>query len=174
MTPEKNPNKSEKPNMPSFLAESASEELHLLLRGHLHLEALIDDLLARSLTDPGVLADRALSRLSFPARVKLLEGMGRMDAKTGALLLGINRLRNKVAHELRFAVAFGDAFELARLAAEAGVDFSDETIHRDKKLSEEWYGARGILLEVISNAFQDLVWRNEDLLGEEGIDGYLG
>ncbi len=162
---------SKKPNIVGFISESASDELHLVLRGHLHLEALLNEIIERSVTNP-----QALGRLSqsFSNKVKILRAMDRLDEKTECLLLAINALRNKIAHQLHFNVTFDDAFSLVKTAAEAGVDFSDDTIYANRQLSEQWYGTNGVLTEVISNTFQELVWQNEHIFSKSEISSFLG
>jgi hypothetical protein len=51
---------------------------------------------------------------------------------------------------------------LAKLAANGGVDFSDETIYSDRDTSLEWYGIEGIVQEVFQNAAQDLLFLLDD------------
>lgn len=160
-----------KPNVVDFVMESASEELHIVLRGHLHIEALMDEIIRRSFVCPTALDDY---RQSFFVKVKLLRALGLIDEKLEQVLLALNSLRNKVAHRLHFVVTFDDAFSLVKSAAGAGVDFSDDTIHFDRKLSEEWYGTIGVLLEVFSNVFQELVWQNEALFTKGEISDFLG
>lgn len=148
---------SERPSISKFMDEKASEELHMLLRGHLYLEWMLAEILRRKMSSPGSLA--ALS-MGFYKLVKLLEAMGLLDQAEVELLLALNRLRNKYAHRPGFDLTFDSAFELAELAGKARVDFSDETIYRDKPLSEESYGTYGALHEVIRNTFDHLFWKH--------------
>lgn len=113
------------------------------------------------------------TRQTFHTRVKLLRAVGGIDEATEKTLLAVNRLRNKVAREIGFAVSFSDAFALVTPVAAAGVDFSDDTIHKGRHLSEEWYGTHGILREVVGNTFHELLYCNEHLFTEEEFDEYL-
>ena len=160
-----------KPNIIRFIEESASEEVHLVLRGHLHLEALLNEIIRRSFAYPSAITDM---RQSFFSKTKLLRATDRIDDGEESLLLAFNSLRNKIAHQVHFTVTFADAFSLVQTAASANVDFSDDTIHADRKFSEERYGLTGVLIEVISNTFQHLIWRNESLFSKEEISEFLG
>ncbi len=110
----------------------------------------------------------------FANKVRAAFEEGCIDEKLKGALLAINRLRNKLAHELHFRVTFDDAFTLVKEAARAGIDFSDDTIHIDRTKSEEWYGTQGVLTEVISNTFQHLVWENEATFTKDEIGSFLG
>ncbi|WP_315724116.1 MULTISPECIES: hypothetical protein [unclassified Bradyrhizobium] len=155
------------PSLASYIFESASPELHLVLRGHLHLEAVLNEILFRK----NVSESR---RSMFANKVRAAFEEGCIDEKLKGALLAINRLRNKLAHELHFRVTFDDAFTLVKEAARAGIDFSDDTIHIDRTKSEEWYGTQGVLTEVISNTFQHLVWENEATFTKDEIGSFLG
>ena len=162
---------SHKPNLIKFFDESASEELHLVLRGHLLIEALLNEIIQRSFEYPNAIRDL---RQSFFTKVKMLRAVNRIGDGEQRVLLAVNSLRNKMAHQLHFKVTFSDSFDLVQVAAQAGIDFSDDTIHADRKLSEEWYGTAGVLTEVISNTFQHLVWMNEELFSKEDISDFFG
>ena len=162
---------SRKPSIVRFISESATEELHLVLRGHLHLEAMLNEIIRKSFAYPPPVEKLGLG---FFQKVKLLRAVERIDERLERLLLAINSLRNKIAHQIHFTVTFSDAFKLVRIAAAAGVDFSDDTIHLDKQRSKEWYGTIGILTEVVSNTFHELVWRNEAVFSQEEISDFLG
>jgi hypothetical protein len=155
------------PNLISFISESATPELHLLLRGHLHLEAILNELLVRK----NVSARR---RKMFANKVQAAFDERCIGEKLRYALLAINKLRNKLAHELHFKVTFDDAFTLVTEAADAGIDFSDNTIHEDRVKSEEWYGTEGVLIEVITNTFQHLVWQNEASFSRDEVSELLG
>ncbi len=154
------------PSLISYISESASLELHLLLRGHLHIEAVLNEILVRK----NVAKNR---RRMFANKVHAAFKEGCIDEDLKVALLAINMLRNKLAHELRFQITFDDAFKLATKAASAGIDFSDDTIHSNREKSEEWYGIDGILTEVISNTFQHLVWENQAIFTESEISNLL-
>ena len=44
---------SERPSISKFMDEKASEELHMLLRGHLYLEWMLAEILRRKMSSPG-------------------------------------------------------------------------------------------------------------------------
>ncbi|PTC00279.1 glycyl-tRNA synthetase subunit alpha [Thalassospira xiamenensis] len=81
---------------------------------------------------------------------------GLISQSTAEFLFEVNKIRNNLAHRLGYEINFSKVFELAKLAALGGIDFSDDTIHQDRELSEEWYDVEGIIQEVFQNAAQDL------------------
>jgi hypothetical protein len=159
------------PNIINFIDEQASEQLHLVLRGHLYIEYLLNEIINRSVQNPKELESR---RMSFFKKVRLLHALGKIDKPITDLLLSLNSVRNSFAHELYFQVSFDEAFKLVKVAAQAGVDFSDDSIHGDYDFSKECYGVWGILHEVISNTFAHLVWLNEDIFSSDEISAFLG
>lgn len=110
----------------------------------------------------------------FAAKVRAAFDEKCIDVKVRDALLSINKLRNKLAHELHFKVTFDDAFALVREIAQAGIEFTDETIFQDRDKSEEWYGIEGVLIESISNTFQHLVFLSEASFTKEEIVELLG
>lgn len=162
---------NEKPNIVNFIDERASEKLHLVLRGHLYLEYLLNEIVDKKTDNPTALQSL---NFGFYKKVKYLLAIGVIDDQFSELLLFFNSIRNSYAHKLHYDLDFDVVFELVSKASAAGVDFSDETIFQDRALSKEWYGTFGVLHEVISNTFQDLVWQNEDIFTQDEISEFLG
>ena len=160
-----------KPNIIKFIDEQASEELHLILRGHLYLEFLLNEIFNKIFPNSEELKP---IRMTFYVKVKILRASNRFDQNLSDLLLKINSLRNSYTHKLHYKIDFDSAFELANIAAKAHIDFSDETIFENYGKSKEWYGIYGILNEVISNTFQHIVWACEDIFSQDEISDFLG
>ena len=71
----------------------------IILRGHLLVEELLNEVLKSWLKDPSVLPD---TRLTFHQKLKLAQGiiLGRKDGFTWKPLELLNQLRNKISHRL--------------------------------------------------------------------------
>ena len=157
-------------NIIKFISEPTDENFQLFIRGHLYLEALLSEIIERSYRQPDALNDIASM---FYRKVKLVRAVDRISKPEEELLLGINRLRNKLAHKLEFFLSFDDCFQLVLKAHTAGVDFSDDTIHQNRGLSEEYYGIYGVVNEVMCNTFSHLIWKNEDIFSDDDISRFL-
>ena len=104
--------------------------------------------------------------LSFRNKVALAKGRRLIDDRWEQFLLELNRIRNRFAHRLGEPITFDTMFTLAQLAADAGVDFSDSTIHSDKAISFQHYGTQDLIQEIFQNAAQDLSFVMEQHGGE--------
>lgn len=60
-----------------------------------------------------------------------------------------------------------------KVSSECGVDFSDHTIYKNKKLCKELYGISGIINELFSNLFCHLLYKNEKNFIDEEIYDYI-
>lgn len=158
-------------NIINFISEPSDDNFQLLIRGHLYLEALLSEILQRSCPNPDALDD--VSSM-FYRKVKIARALGRVSESVERVLLSINRARNKLAHSLDYELKFDAVFELVKEAHAAGIDFSDDTIHRDKALSEKHYGIYGVVNEVVCNTFSQLIWDNEDVFDKDDISRFLG
>ncbi|MES0809213.1 hypothetical protein ABLO27_07015 [Roseibium sp. SCPC15] len=127
---------------------------YAFLRGQLVVEGILVEALRAKLEHPEAIE---LDRLSYSGIVGMCRALGMIDDNVLGLLRKIGKLRNTMAHDLRYELSFQEIFELAKLASAAGVSFSDETIFNDEQRSREWYGASGILQELFQNLAQDLV-----------------
>ena len=153
----------EKPKLDHLLSLWSEDPLPSFIVGHLVLEATLVQLIELKLSNPEAL-DTFL--LSFPQKVGLAKSLGLIDGNIADLLNHINSLRNRFAHRLGYTFTFDDAFDLVKRAAQAGIDFSDDGIHSDRRHSEESYGIPGILEEVFSNTAMHLAWEMEEYGGE--------
>ena len=88
----------------------------LLLRGHLWIERLLLDLIRSDLEFPEEFNE--LDRLAFPAKVGLARAQGNLPWPNA--LLELNRVRNRLAHDVRFEV---DLETARRLRAAFEPDF---------------------------------------------------
>jgi hypothetical protein len=79
-------------------------------------------------------------QLSFPAKVDLCKAMNLINEDMANFLLEMNPTRNSLAHRLGFKFISDDAFAFVQSAARAGADFSDDTIHTDKKMQKNGMG----------------------------------
>ena len=105
-------------------------------------------------------------RKNFPAKIKKCIALDLIDPLMGEYLKQVNQLRNKLAHNLGYRLSFEEVFSLCREANKAGIDFSDDTIHSDKKLSKELYGTEGVIQEIFQNTAIDLGFVMEEHGGE--------
>lgn len=161
---------TDKPNIVKLIEEKPNIEMQLVLRGHLYLEFLLNEILTKKVTKDFKIDG---IRLSFFQKVQLLNSMGLIDMLTKQVLLTINSIRNSYSHKLTFVLSFDNVFTLVNIAANAGIEFSDETIFQDIKKSEEWYGTYGVLMEVLSNTFHHIVYTNDELFDQNEISTFL-
>jgi hypothetical protein len=89
---------------------NADDDLTVVVRGHLCLEAALNVVLEHAL--PKGLSN--LDQLRFPARVDLAVAMGRLAPEARNAWLEVNRLRNDFAHDLDARI---DADRARRLVA---------------------------------------------------------
>lgn len=158
-------------NIIRFISEPVDESFQLFLRGHLYLEAILSEIIDRSLAVPDAVNELASM---FYRKVKLVRALGKVSPEVEELLLKINEIRNKMAHKLDFTLTFDVAFALVTKASQAGIDFSDERIHQDRAVSEQDYGIYGVINEVICNTFSHLILQNDNIFTEEELGDFLG
>jgi hypothetical protein len=126
----------------------------LILKCHTVVEWLLIKLIETQLKMPDKFD---VHRLSFPQKVDMCIAFGLVEKRQKKIFLRLNEMRNKFAHTLDYEITFDEAFEYVSQANNAGIDFSDETIFKDKEQSKEMYGTIGILIEVISNLSLGLI-----------------
>lgn len=150
------------PSFEHYLASFGNEDvIVLILKGHLVIEALLVELLQTQEH-----SDKYW-KLSFPKKCEALTSFGLLTSKQAEAIINFNEIRNDIAHILGHKVTFDRIFELAKKAAEAGFDFSDDTIHQNRKLSEEWYGISGGLIDILNAFYFDLAWILKEAGGSE-------
>ncbi|OAH98969.1 hypothetical protein A1353_21585 [Methylomonas methanica] len=144
-----------RPDLKHITSLFENEVLGAFMSGHLVIESILVQMLE---TQPKESDGGRYFEWSFRRKVDASESRGIIGKGTADFLRGLNDVRNRLAHKLDTPITFGEAFELAKLAARGGIDFSDETIYLDREKSEKWYGIEGIIQEVFQNAAQDLLY----------------
>lgn len=153
--------RSDNPNLNYLLSLFENEIIAAFINGHLIFEALLIQFIKLKSGE-----NKNWEKLNFPDKVAKCIELGFFDGKIGNFLLLVNDIRNNYAHNLGYRITFDELFILAQKAGEAGIDFSDETIYLNKKLSKEWYGEKGIIQEVFQNTAIDLSFIIENNGGE--------
>jgi len=139
------------PSFTQYLDRLRDEQpLELVLVGHLVLEALLVELI--QLKDHH---DKCW-KLPFSEKLQRCSKMGTLLPARVPFYQRLNDIRNDFAHVLGHRLEFDDVFALVGDMAIAGYDFSDQTVYSDRKLSEEWYGVQGVLVEVLNNLYFEL------------------
>lgn len=131
---------------------SDGQPLVIVLKGHLVIESLLVEVI--QLRRPG---NRAW-KMNFPDKVSTCVAEGLLPSANAPFYLRLNDIRNDFAHVLGHKLTYDDAFALVKDMAAAGYDFSDDTIHTDRTLSEEWYGLEGCIIEAIDDLYFELAW----------------
>lgn len=143
-----------RPDLNHITSLFENETLGAFMSGHLVIESILVQILE---ANPAESDGGRYFEWSFRRKVDASESRGIVGKEKADFLRGLNDVRNRLAHKLDTPIAFEEAFELAKLAAHGGIDFSDETIYLDREKSEEWYGIEGIIQEIFQNAAQDLL-----------------
>lgn len=141
------------------------QPLELILVGHLVIDALLVELIQLK-----VVSDQPW-KWNFPTKVQSCVDGGHLSAASQPFYIRLNDIRNDFAHMLGHKLTFDDLFAFVSDMAKAGYDFSDDTIHSDRKLSEEWYGFEGVLSEILNDLYSELA---ESLLNHGGPDRMAG
>ncbi|HIF6199603.1 TPA: hypothetical protein ACX3IX_004575 [Vibrio parahaemolyticus] len=153
----------ETPDLEHILGLFNNVELGAYLTGHLLLESVLVQLIELKLDDSEKINP---FNMSFPSKVNLALNRGLIWQSMADFWIEMNRIRNRLAHRLGEPITFDLLFGLAKAAHLGGVDFSDDTIHSDYQLSQQWYGVQGIIQEIFQNAAQDLSFIMEEHGGE--------
>jgi hypothetical protein len=153
----------EQPNINHLMSLFSDDTISAFITGHLIIESLLVQMIDLKLEHPN---EFDAFNLTFPAKVNLCKALGLIDYDMTNFLLEMNTIRNRFAHRLGHRFSFDDAFSFAQTAAKVGVNFSDDSIHTNKKNSEKEYGIKGIIQEVFQNVAQDLSFIVEENGGE--------
>ena len=163
MNAPKNWKGKKRPDLDDITGLFANVELGAYITGHLIIESVLVQLIELKLTKDDKFNP---FDLSFPKKVEVAKNRNLIDSSMASFLLEMNRIRNRLAHRLGEKITFDMMFNLARCAADGGVDFSDDSIYSNKELSREWYGTKAIIQEIFQNAAQDLSFIMENHGGE--------
>jgi hypothetical protein len=85
---------------------NSDDELTLVVRGHLSLEAVLNLILDRAL--PRGLGEE-LDSLRFPQRVDLALALGKLDTESRPVWMKINAIRNRFAHDFDAKITQAEA-----------------------------------------------------------------
>lgn len=155
------------PSFDHYLSSFGDEDvIVLILKGHLVIEALLVELL-QTQGDSDI-----YWKWNFPKKCDALIDKKLLSVEQAAALKDFNDIRNDIAHILGHTVTFDRVFKLAGKLAAGGFDFSDDTIHQNRKLSEEWYGITGGLVDIINSFYFDLAWILQEAGGPDRTSGY--
>lgn len=145
---------------------SYDENLICYIKGHLFLEFAMNTIISKALRV-------GTEKKTFANKIDLLFSNLLISEKIKDLLKALNKQRNEIAHNLHYELTFDILYELVKLSAVAGIDYSDNTIYMNKKLSKEWYGMQGIIAELFPNTFCHLFFENEKYFEENDILQYM-
>lgn len=157
-------------NIINYIGESDDRD-YVFIRGHLYLEALMTEIIKKTYKD----SDSALEiGKMFYNKIKLLKAIGIIDKDMENLLLEINKIRNKMAHNMEYRLSFDDLYNLIIVSYNAKVNYSDDNI------SEEYYCKRYYfdenetigVTELMSNTFHKMIIMTGIFTNEE-IDEML-
>lgn len=84
------------------------DELGSVIRAHLHIERLLNELIDNLLEDPRALDEL---RLDFYGKVVLAAALG-LKKEYKAPIVGVGKIRNKYAHQIGFKITKSDANNL--------------------------------------------------------------
>jgi hypothetical protein len=87
---------------------NADDPLQIIVRGHLYVDAELMKLIYEALPEPEAID---LTRLAFPARVDLAVAMGLFWSDEKPAYLFLNKLRNKLSHNLDAEVSRSEELE---------------------------------------------------------------
>lgn len=140
--------------------------MYEFIRGHLYLEFALNIIIKHTFLNSDELSG---IESTFYQKVKLLKSKGKINNALKSLLLEVNKIRNKLAHNISFELNFEIVYNLVKLAHIANIDFSDDSIHMDFRYSKENYGIEGVIIELMANTFCELLCLNEDIIGTDTI-----
>lgn len=145
---------------------SYDENLIRYIKGHLFLEFAMNTIIEKALK-------LSTKNKTFANKITLLYKNNLISEDEKNLLKAINKVRNEIAHNLNYILTFDCVYNLVVLSSKARVDYSDDTIHENKKLSLEWYGVDGIVSELFPNTFCHLFYNNENFFEGNEILNYI-
>jgi hypothetical protein len=80
-----------------------------IIQGHLFFDHVMSAMISEQMMRP---LDISIDRMNFPTKVELISAMGLIPTNNKPFLLGINKIRNKIAHNLGFKVTRTHANQL--------------------------------------------------------------
>lgn len=85
------------------------EDWHKIIQAHLYLDHAITRALSEALANPDAIR---LSRMGFAQKLELIEALALLPDELISAATAVNRLRNRVAHELHFELSASDVSDL--------------------------------------------------------------
>ncbi|MCK4798639.1 MAG: hypothetical protein KAT05_14775 [Spirochaetes bacterium] len=155
-----------KPNIWELLENKPDKTFLLIIRGHLYIEYLLNEILQRTLKDPRAIN---IDKLGFYKKVTLLRAIGTISKEMKVYLQSFNEIRNKYAHDLKFQPDYQVAYKLAKEAQKAGIYFKDDRIFGIGQDAKEYYSIGAIFSDVIINTFQELLSNNHNIFSQSEI-----
>ncbi|KJZ08926.1 hypothetical protein TW85_23115 [Marinomonas sp. S3726] len=123
--------------------------IHLLLKGHLVVEAI----LVKNLQHAGY--SEKVWAWSFPKKAKLCLEKGYVCNVTYQVCIDINNIRNDFCHSLGHKITFSEAYEMLEHWMELGLDYGDD-LQLDYEYLEENLDTEGIFYETFTYLISDL------------------
>lgn len=143
--------------------ENYDYNMILFIKGHLFIEYYMKTVIKKINVRMG----------GFYNKIQILFNHNLIDNNMKDLLEKINKTRNDIAHEIKYKLRFDTVFELVNLSVLARVDYSDDTIYTNKKLSYEWYGIEGILNELFPNTIYAMLDSCKELFTDDELNEML-
>ncbi len=137
--------------------------IHLLLKGHLVVEAI----LVKNLLHAGY--GEKVWQWSFPRKAKLCMEKGYVCNVTYQVCLDINNIRNDFCHSLGHKITFLEAYKMLEHWMNIGLDYGDDLM-LDYEHLEENLGIEGVFYETFTYLISELGARSNDR--GVGIDLY--
>lgn len=142
-------------NIIDYISETDDKD-YIFIRGHLYLESLMSEIIKKSYVDNDAAFE--IGKM-FYNKVKLLKASGIIDDSIEKLLLEINKVRNKMAHDMNYHLTFDDFYRLVCFSCRAGVDYSDDSIEIEEDCKEYYFDDTNVgVTELVCNTFQKLVY----------------
>ena len=99
-----------------FIADLGRDDLMaVVIRGHLHIEAGIHELLAGKLALPTEIIKEYIESMRFDRKVKLAIDLALLPGDSKPALTELHKLRNKFAHNLTYEVGQSDVDQLRKV-----------------------------------------------------------
>lgn len=140
------------PNLANITELFSNEILGAFITGHLIIESLLVQLIEvkNSNSNP--------FEWNFPSKVNKCKDLNLITLQLSDFLKEINRVRNEFAHRLGYMPTFTDIFALLQMAANAGVEFSDDRIHENIQVAMNEYELPGLIQELFQSTAQELAF----------------
>jgi hypothetical protein len=144
--------------------------VEVLLRGHLWIEKFLGELLEAELRDPAVIR---LGRTPFSQKVNLAQALGLVSPVEAKPLRLLNKLRNKLAHDLAGEPSTADLSELQGSLGPVHKTLFDVQLERDPGAGDVRrleFLIHGVLIALEYHRLRHVYWKeNRAVLDAYGI-----